>query len=85
MMTFGNSVLAGLVAITSACSTVYPWAAIIIGIVAGFVYNIGSQARHYEGSSHWALLAHGPVLRLSSAVIASTLCFAVIVAQQEDT
>lgn len=43
MMVFGNSVLAGLVAITSACSTVYPWAAITIGIVAGFVYNIGSQ------------------------------------------
>jgi len=43
MMVFGNSVLGGLVAITSACSTVYPWAAIIIGIVAGFVYNIGSQ------------------------------------------
>jgi Amt family ammonium transporter len=42
LMTFGNSVLAGLVAITSACSTVYPWAAIIIGIVAGFVYNLGS-------------------------------------------
>lgn len=45
LMTFGNSVLAGLVAITSACSTVLPWAAIIIGIVAGVVYNIGSQAR----------------------------------------
>ncbi len=44
LMTFGNSVLAGLVAITSACSTVLPWAAIVIGIVAGFVYNIGSQA-----------------------------------------
>lgn len=46
MMTFGNSVLAGLVAITSSCSTVYPWAAIIIGIVAGLVYNIGSEVHN---------------------------------------
>ena len=30
-------------AITSGCSTVLPWAAIVIGIVAGIVYNIGSQ------------------------------------------
>lgn len=43
LMTFGNSVLAGLVAITSACSTVLPWGAVVIGIVAGVVYNIGSQ------------------------------------------
>lgn len=50
MMTFGNSVLAGLVAITSSCSTVYPWAAIIIGIVAGLVYNIGSEVRIYKPS-----------------------------------
>lgn len=44
-MTFGNSVLAGLVAVTAGCSVVYPWAALIIGAVAGVVYNIGSEVR----------------------------------------
>ncbi len=53
-MTFGNSVLAGLVAITSACSTVYPWAAIIIGIVAGLVYNLGSMVLlHKTPTAPW--------------------------------
>ncbi len=44
-MAFGNGTLAGLVAITSPCSTVYPWAAIIIGGVAGVLYCIGSEVR----------------------------------------
>lgn len=45
LMTFGNSVLAGLVAITSGCSTVWPWGAICIGVVSGILYNIGSMVR----------------------------------------
>ena len=59
LMTFGNSVLGGLVAITSGCSTVLPWAAITIGIVAGFVYNIGSQAR----PARFLFVGNQPLLR----------------------
>jgi len=33
-----NGCLGGLVAITAGCSVVYPWAGIVIGIVAGLVY-----------------------------------------------
>lgn len=39
----GNGALAGLVAITSGCSVIYPWGAIPVGFVAGFLYVIGSR------------------------------------------
>ena len=40
----GNGALAGLVAITSGTSTLYPWAAIIVGFIAGALYCLGSRA-----------------------------------------
>ncbi|KAK9809026.1 hypothetical protein WJX72_008127 [[Myrmecia] bisecta] len=43
IMTFGNSVLAGLVAITAGCSVVYPWGAVCIGFVAGMWYVCASK------------------------------------------
>ena len=39
----GNGALAGLVAITSGCSVIYPWGSICVGIVAGVLYVIGSR------------------------------------------
>lgn len=41
-MVLGNGALAGLVAITGSCAVVYPWAAIIIGGVAGPLYVLAS-------------------------------------------
>mmetsp|Transcript_4229 Transcript_4229/g.10049 ORF Transcript_4229/g.10049 Transcript_4229/m.10049 type:complete len:521 (-) Transcript_4229:86-1648(-) len=37
-----NGCLTGLVAITAPCATVEPWAAFVIGIIAGWVYLAGS-------------------------------------------
>ena len=38
-----NGVLTGLVAVTAPCGSVYPWAAFVIGIVAGWLYLVGSK------------------------------------------
>lgn len=38
-----NGCLTGLVAITAGCATVEPWAAVFIGIVAGWCYLLGSN------------------------------------------
>jgi Amt family ammonium transporter len=57
-----NGCLTGLVAITAGCATVEPWAAVVIGIVAGWVYLFSS----------WALIK----LRIDDAVDAIPVHFA---------
>eukprot|EP00009_Paramoeba_aestuarina_P001176 CAMPEP_0201506506 /NCGR_PEP_ID=MMETSP0161_2-20130828/441_1 /ASSEMBLY_ACC=CAM_ASM_000251 /TAXON_ID=180227 /ORGANISM="Neoparamoeba aestuarina, Strain SoJaBio B1-5/56/2" /LENGTH=526 /DNA_ID=CAMNT_0047900619 /DNA_START=95 /DNA_END=1675 /DNA_ORIENTATION=+ len=39
-----NGILAGLVAITSPCVYIEPWAAVIIGMVAGVLYQLSARA-----------------------------------------
>ena len=42
VMVMGNGALAGLVAITAGCSTIYPWGAILVGGFSGVLYNMAS-------------------------------------------
>jgi len=65
-----NGVLAGLVAVTAPCNVIEPWAAIVIGIIAGFVYSffvkllsimniddpVEASAVHYANGI-WGLIA----------------------------
>jgi len=65
-----NGVLAGLVAVTASCNVIEPWAAIIIGIIGGFVYSffvklldvmniddpVEASAVHYANGI-WGLIA----------------------------
>lgn len=44
-----SGLLAGLVAITPACGFVSPWAAIIIGILAGLFSNVVCHGKNYFG------------------------------------
>lgn len=37
-----NGTLSGLVAVTASCGLIEPWAAVVIGIVAGLLYMAGS-------------------------------------------
>ena len=56
-----NGAVAGLVAITAACAFVAPWAAIVIGLVAGAIVVAGAQAveRLRIDDPIGAIAAHG--------------------------
>lgn len=67
-----NGCLGGLVAITAGCAVVAPWSAVVIGMVAGVVYYVGSKTLIYFkiddavdaipvhlGNGIWGILAVG--------------------------
>ena len=49
LVEFCSGAMAGLVAITPAAGFVPPWAAVIIGVVAGVVCNLGTNLRSKMG------------------------------------
>lgn len=72
LVSFCNGLLAGCVAITAPCAYVYPWAAFVIGLIAGIIYTFGSKLLKIldlddpveAGSLHgfcgaWGLIAAG--------------------------
>src|SRR5205807_534552 len=56
-----NGMLAGLVAITAGCAFVAPWAAIIIGVIAGaiVVYSVEFWDRMHVDDPCGAISVHG--------------------------
>lgn len=40
LTSLANGILAGLVGITASCNTVYPWCAVIIGIISALFYSL---------------------------------------------
>ena len=67
----GNGALAGLVAITSGTSTIYPWGAIIVGFIAGAWYCLGSQVSVWLKVSY-RYIFNSPMSR-KSAILAEMI------------
>jgi hypothetical protein len=69
----GNGALAGLVAITSGTSTIYPWGAIIVGGIAGSLYVFASWM---SIKLKVRLLRCTPLLLCADCHAGSTACLA---------
>jgi hypothetical protein len=54
--TMSNGILAGLVGITAPAATVEPWAAVVIGLVAGPIYYFGACPPRGKYLVVWSLI-----------------------------